>query len=157
MRTRLLIAMVVVMLTALLLSAVWAQPADVVAASTVRFAMIDVMIDSHEIPLAAYQCELAVKKGDALIVGIEGGAPAVFQDPPHYDPAALLNKHIILAAFTTSDNLPKGQFRIARLHLQITGPATETPDYAIQLTLAADRTVQRIPATVSVRDAAITH
>jgi hypothetical protein len=109
-----------------------------------RFAPVYVYIDSGGKPLAAYQFELKAATGQIKIVGVEGGAHPAFQEAPYYDPAALMNERIIIAAFNTGDNLPTGRTRIATIHLQILGDAE--PQYELKLVLAADREGEDVPA-----------
>jgi hypothetical protein len=117
----------------------------------VRFTYVDVSIDSKSEPLAAYQFELAAEKGDVKIVGIEGGEHAAFQAPPYYDPAAMSRDHVIIAAFNTGKDLPKGKTRVARIHVQITGD--QKPEYVIKLEVAASSEGQPISgATATVAE-----
>ena len=111
----------------------------------VRFVAIDVFIDTNGQPLAAYQLELTATKG-ALIVGVEGGASAAFKHAPYYDPAALKGGRIIIAAFTTDENPPKGRVRIARVHFQESG-ATK---YTARPITAAAPGAERIDVTIDV-------
>lgn len=105
-------------------------------ASRVRFAAVDVFVDAGETPLAAYQCEIKAVQGDVKIVGIEGNtAVAAFAEPPYYDPKAMLEERLILAAFSTQADLPKGKVHVATIHVRIAGDME--PEYAIQLTTAA--------------------
>ena len=60
--------------------------------SKVRFAPVDVYLDSGSRPLAAYQFELKVTQGKVKIVGVEGGEHEAFREAPYYDPAALKKK-----------------------------------------------------------------
>ena len=115
----------------------------------VRFAAVEVFIDSGEQALAAWQFELAAERGDVKIVGIEGGEHPAFKSPPYYDPAAMQHDRVILAAFNTgsAENLPKGKTRIARIHVQIAGGVP--PEYAIRLETAGGPDGGRIQATVS--------
>jgi hypothetical protein len=113
-----------------------------------RFESVDVFIDSGEAALAVYQVEIKVKKGNAIIVGVEGGEHPAFKNPPYYDPAALQHGRIILAAFNTGNNLPKGKTRVARLHVQVTG--AEAAEYEAALMVAASASGAAINATVSV-------
>lgn len=113
----------------------------------VRFEAVDVYIDSAGQPLAAYQFELLADADHVKIVGVEGGAHAAFREPPYYDPAALQNNRIIIAAFNTGRDLPTGKTRVARLHLQVTGP---DPQYQTKLDTAATVEGKEIPATASV-------
>lgn len=112
-----------------------------------RFMWIDVYVDAKDQPLAAYQFELAAKGDRLKIVGIEGGEHAAFVEPPHYDPAAMQNDRIIVAAFNTGDDVPQGRSRVARLHVQVTGEGG--PDYAVWLRAAAAPDGKRIPATIT--------
>ncbi len=124
------------------------QPAgDASTQSDTRFAWVDVFIDSAGQSLAAYQFELSAAASAFKIVGVEGGEHAAFAEPPFYDPAALQNDRIIIAAFNTGDDLPTGKTRIARIHVQITG--VEAPAYALNLTVAAGPNGQEIPAVAT--------
>ena len=114
----------------------------------VRFAPLHVYLDSAGNGLAAFQFELKATAGQVKIVGVEGGSHEAFsKTPPYYDPAALANNRIIIAAFSTQPNLPRGRTRIATLHLQILGDAE--PQYELTLTVAADADGEKIPAKVS--------
>lgn len=113
----------------------------------VRFEAVDVYMDSGEVPLAAYQFELAAETGEIKIVGIEGGEHPAFKEPPYYDPAALSNDRIIIAAFNTGQDLPSGKTRVARVHLQIIGE--REPQLVIRPEIAASAEGQEIPATVT--------
>jgi hypothetical protein len=117
-------------------------------AERTRFEAVDVYVDSGKVPLAAWQFELAAESGNAIIVGVEGGEHAAFAEPPYYDPAALSKGRIIIASFSTGDDLPVGRTRVARLHMQVTGDTP--PDYAVRLQVAASKDGERIDATASV-------
>ena len=119
----------------------------VVAAPT-RFAYVDVYVDSADRPLAAYQLELKADAGDVKIVGIEGGEHAAFKPAPYYDKAAMSGDRVILAAFNTGNDLPKGKTRVARVMVQVTGDAK--PEYRFTLTTAATTGGEKIPAVVSI-------
>jgi hypothetical protein len=84
---------------------------------------------------------------DVKIVGVEGGDHTAFREPPYYDPAALSHNRIIIAAFNTGRDLPKGKTRVARLHLQISGPE---PQFKTKLDVAASAEGKDIPATSTV-------
>lgn len=120
------------------------QPATV---PTVRFAAVNLYIDSGKQPLAAYQLEMTATKGDVRIVGIEGSEHPAFKNPPYYDPAALMNHRVILAAFNTGTNLPAGKTRVARVHVRIAGDTQ--PHYELKLEVAASPDGQRVSAEVS--------
>ena len=113
----------------------------------VRFAPLHIYLDSGNKPLAAYQFELKATAGQIKIVGVEGGQHQAFKEAPYYDPAALANDRIIIAAFNTDSDLPKGRTRIATIHLQIIGDAE--PDYDLKLIVAADTDANEIPAKIS--------
>ena len=112
----------------------------------VRFAPLHIYLDSDNQKLAAHQFELSAVKGQVKIVGVEGGEHKAFREPPYYDPAALANDRIIIAAFNTGSDLPTGRTRIATLHLQIIGD-TE-PEYELKLVVSADVNGQKIPAEI---------
>jgi hypothetical protein len=118
--------------------------------SAVGFKAIDVFIDSREQPLAAYQFELKVTAGDVKLVGVEGGEHAAFQSPPYYDPKALAQQRIVVAAFNTSSELPRGRTRVARLMVQVRGAVTPAYEAAIQVAASAE--AKEIPAGISVSD-----
>ncbi len=115
--------------------------------SNVRFAPLHIYLDSGNKPLAAYQFELKAAAGQIKIVGVEGGQHKAFEEAPYYDPAALANDRIIIAAFNTGSELPKGRTRIATIHLQIIGDAE--PDYELKLAVAGDADANEIPAKIS--------
>lgn len=79
-----------------------------------EFTAVDVYVDSPK-PLAAWQMEV---RTSATIVGVEGGEPKCYAEPPFYDPKALRGGRIVLAAFTTEAAPPSGRIRVARLHLR---------------------------------------
>ncbi|HUT47666.1 MAG TPA: hypothetical protein VMX36_15395 [Sedimentisphaerales bacterium] len=117
------------------------------AQSGVRFAPLHIYLDSGNSSLAAYQFELKAAAGQIKIVGVEGGRHEAFKDAPYYDPAALAKDRIIIAAFSTGSDLPKGRTRIATIHLQIIGDAE--PQYELKLTVAADADAKEIPAEIT--------
>jgi hypothetical protein len=113
----------------------------------VRFAPLHIYIDSGNKSLAAYQFELKAVAGQIKIVGVEGGRHEAFKEAPYYDPAALAKDRIIIAAFSTGSNLPKGRTRVATLHLQIAGDVE--PQYELKLIVAADSDAKEIPAEIT--------
>lgn len=147
-----------VLLTLLLIACVYGQtePVDDLAADPdeaagVRFVALDVMMDSGEDELAAYQFELNADSKQVRIVGVEGGDHTAFREPPFYDPAALSQNRIIVAAFSTARTLPNGKHRVARIHLQI--EADIDPDYTTKLITAASRDGQNISPEITVASA----
>jgi hypothetical protein len=112
-------------------AAVEAPPVDPAA----FFVTVPVFIDSKDQPLAAYQFEFTAETGDVKIVGVEGGEHPAFKDAPYYDPAALQKGRIIIAAFNTGKDLPKGRTRVSTIHLAVSG--SSRPTYAATLIVAA--------------------
>lgn len=113
----------------------------------VRFAPLHIFLDSGDQGLAAFQFELKAVTGQIKIVGVEGGEHPVFKKPPYYDPAALANDRIIIAAFSTSHDLPTSRSRIATIHLQIIGDTQ--PKYELDLIVAANADGEKIPAKIT--------
>ena len=114
----------------------------------VRFSAVDVYIDSGDQSLAAYQFELKVAAGDVTLVGVEGGDHRAFAQPPYYDTRALAGRRIILAAFDTGSDLPRGRTRVARLMVRVRGAAA--PKYDASLVVAASPEARVVPAGISV-------
>jgi len=85
-----------------------------------RFVAVDVYVEAGEKKLAAWQVEISTDDR-AAIVGVEGGAPAAYREPPTYDPKALQGGKIVLAALTTGE-APSGRIRVARVHLMESEP-----------------------------------
>ena len=117
-----------------------------VAADEVRFEAIDIFVDSGDTSLAAYQFELSSDTPGVEFVGIEGGEHKAFSEPPFYDPRAMNNSRVILAAFSTAKELPKGRTRMARIHVQLEGPGLK--EYRTKLSVSATTDGEEIPATV---------
>ncbi len=117
----------------------------------VRFTLVDLYVNPGETPLAAYQIRLKDPTGKVQIVGIEGGKHEAYKEPPFYDPKALTKNEIILAAFSTKKDLPKGKTLVARLHLQVEGK--QDVDFQSQLIAAASSDGQKIKAQVQVEGA----
>jgi len=113
----------------------------------VHFAPLHIYLDSGDRSLAAFQFELKATAGQIEIVGVEGGDHKVFSEAPYYDPAALAQDRIIIAAFNTGQDLPTGRTRIATIHLQIAGPVE--PHYELNLTVAGDADGEKIPAKLT--------
>jgi hypothetical protein len=110
-------------------------PVQVSAQSEIRFRQLPIYIDSNDQPLAAYQIELVVESNDAQIVGVEGGEHPAFKNPPYYDPKALMGGRIVLAAFSTAKDLPKGRNQMLSVHVR---ESSEHPVYRLKLIAAAD-------------------
>jgi hypothetical protein len=141
--------LVILSIMAPLLASVPARTAKEPAEGRVRFAPVHVYLDSGDKPLAAYQFELRARTGQIKIVGVEGGAHPAFREAPYYDPAALMNDRIIIAAFNTGTDLPHGRTRIATIHLQILGD-TE-PQYELKLVTTADHDGREIHADLNLQ------
>lgn len=114
-----------------------------------RFGAVDIYVDSGSTPLAAYQLEFAATNGLAKIVGIEGGEPAAFREPPFYDPKAMQRERVILASFSTAAaaELPTGKTRVATVHYQTTD--SQPPRFELKLQTAGDAQGTRISAKAS--------
>ena len=110
---------------------------------------MDIYVDSGSTPLAAYQLEFAATNGVAKIVGIEGGEPAAFRQPPFYDPKAIQHERVIIASFSTApaNELPSGKTRVATIHYQTT--ETQPPRFELKLQTAGDARGHRISAQPS--------
>jgi hypothetical protein len=117
-----------------------------------RFTFVDVFVDPHGTPLAAYQLEFLADPARVTLVGIEGGSHTAFKDPPYYDPAALSGNRVILAALNTGADVPRDKTRVARLHLRIQG--TDKPTMSSKLIVAASSNEQKIQADVTVSQGA---
>jgi len=120
---------------------------DLTSEERVRFTPLHIYLDSGQRQLAAFQFELKAIAGQIKIVGVEGGEHPAFQEPPYYDPAALANNRIIIAAFNTGTDLPTGETRITTIHLQVIGDIE--PEYQLDLTVAADTDGSEIPAEIT--------
>lgn len=128
-----------------------AGAAEAPAAAASTFTTVDLFVDSGRTPLAAFEVEFKATAGDVKLVGVEGGDDSGFTNPPYYDPAAMTPQgggRIIISAFNTTEKLPAGKTRVARLHLHI-NPAGGKPAFATNLIVAGSKEGKPIPATVS--------
>lgn len=137
---------------------------DVGARPATSFTTVDIFVDAGHHALAAYQVEFrgVIEEGSVKLVGIEGSGQAAspFGSPPAYDPAALANDvaaggggRVIIADFSTAaaDLLPRGNARVARLHLVVeSNTAGAAPVYTVTLIAAGAPDGAHIPATASV-------
>jgi hypothetical protein len=123
--------------------------AQTTATNTIRFQPVEIFADAHTTALGAYQLEFTVTSGTAKIVGIEGGEHPAFAEAPFYDPKAIQQERVILAAFSTqpADKLPTGKIRVATIHLQISG--SDELKFETKLTTAANSDGKKIAATIS--------
>ena len=129
------------------------EGADNISPEEVCFAAIDVIVDSGATPLAAYQLEMRSRTPGVEIVGIERSEHSAFAEPPHYDPRAMNNNRVILAAFSTAEDLPSGRSRVARVHLQLQGP--ERLVFETRLDVSATRDHETISASLSLTKATL--
>jgi hypothetical protein len=108
-------------------------------------------MDSGNQPLAAYQLSFSCATSDAKIVGIEGGEHSAFAEPPYYDPKAMQDNHVVVAAFNTAGpgQLPRGRTRIATIHVQTSGSAVK------QYELKVDAAVTPAGESIAVRAEAV--
>ncbi len=144
---RLIATTLLALMLAAMASAQDAEGVEYRTGPAVRFTTVDVYLDSGDRALGAYQFELSDSTGRAKIVGLEGGQADAFKQPPYYDPAALSKNRVIVAAFSTAKELPKGKTRIARIHMQVTGDAT--PEYTMKLHTAAAADGTKIKAKIT--------
>ena len=130
--TRVILAVIVIVCTL----APALPGADPATRPTSPFAFVDVFVDPGGKPLAAYQFELRATSGEVTLVGVEGGEHAAFAKPPYYDPTALLNDRVVIAAFNTAsaEQLPSQKTRVARLMVRVGG---DKPKYDVKLHVAA--------------------
>ncbi len=117
-----------------------------------RFCAMEIFLDSKSTPLAAYQLEFAVTNTAAKIVGIEGGEHPAFREPPFYDPKAMQQERVIIAAFSTAPvtQLPTGKTRVATIHLQVAPNVVLKPELRVEATADADG--KRIVAQATVQE-----
>jgi hypothetical protein len=121
------------------------------SAPMTHFRTVNIYIDPHNNPLAAYQLEFTGESENVKLVGIEGGEHPAFKDPPYYDPKAMMQNRVILAALNAGDDLPATRTRVARLHLEITG---EHDRFRTRLIVAAASDGSHIAADVSTEEGA---
>ena len=115
------------------------------------FTYVDVFIDPHGSPLAAYQFELRATAGDVKLVGIEGGEHKAFAAPPYYDSKALLVERIVIAAFNTGSDLPAAKTRIARLMVRV---GETKPKYDVKLQVCASADAKPVMGEISISEGA---
>jgi hypothetical protein len=120
-------------------------------AEQIRFLAMDVLIDPKGQPLAAYQLEIAAPPG-VKIVGVEGGEHPEFRKAPYYDPKAIQNERVIVAAFTTAEQtkLPRTQTRVLTLHLE--SVTTQTLKLETTLRLTATPNGQKISSDITISE-----
>ncbi|HKX61260.1 MAG TPA: hypothetical protein VJS65_05440 [Verrucomicrobiae bacterium] len=133
------------------------QPAPLTPAAGAeagRFMVVDVMVETGNQPLAAYQIEVAGtnSNGTVKVVGIEGGEPAAFRSAPYYDPAAMQGERVILGAFSTAPaaQLPRGEMRIATVHCLVSGDSR--PVFRATVSAAATPDGQPVSIQVNVKE-----
>ncbi len=115
----------------------------------VRFAAVDLILDSGDAPLAAYQLEFVATRGDVRITGIEGGVGA-FSGAPYFDTRAIQQDRVVIGALHAIEHAaPAGATRVATVHLMITG-AVE-PVYELTLVTAARDDGARIAPETLIR------
>ncbi len=139
-----------VLISACLLCALTALVAQVTPApaEAPRFLAVDIYVNSGTEHLAAYQLEFWASNSTARVVGVEGGEHAAFKEAPAYDPKAIQQERVIIAAFNTAapDQLPQGKTRVATIHMQTTGA---TPVFHLRVEVAGNSQGERINAQAS--------
>jgi len=100
-----------------------------------RFTAYEVHLDPGSAKLAAWQVEVVLADASASIVGVEGGTTPAFREPAYHDPEALQAGRIVIATFTTGQDVSAGSQHVATLHVAET-PGAESP--TIRVMAAAD-------------------
>jgi len=123
-----------------------------VADSPLRFANVDVFIDSVE-PLAAWQLEFSASAGVMQVVGVESGDSKAFDGAPYYDREAVAQgraDHIVVADFSLEDEseLPSGRILVTTLHLMLSGD--DVPGFDTRLIVATSYQGKRLDAEISI-------
>ncbi len=98
----------------------------------VRFAAVDVFVDSGDATLVAWQVEISYDRAACALAGVEGGERP-FAREPYYDPKGLTAGRIVIADFTQVGKPRRGRIRVARLHLELRGE----PKLSVRLVTAA--------------------
>ena len=116
-----------------------AQP-EPAAVAAVRFAAIDIYVDSAE-PLAAWQFELSEASGAMAVVGVENGDSDAFPDAPYFDRSVIeadRAERIIVADYSLADvaRLPTGTTRVATVHVRLAG--ARIPEFDLELIAAGN-------------------
>ena len=115
-----------VLISCLLLPVLAGQGGEPSKQPPVKFVPIDIIIDSANAPMAAYQVLVKYDAAKIIIVGVEGGSPNGFGQAPFFDQLGLQGGRIIIGAFVAQDNLATmGKVRVARLHLRVIGDNPE--------------------------------
>jgi hypothetical protein len=151
MMRRLVMIFAMLMLTAARAAAPIGESAQTSPADDGKFAAMDVYLDPHGTALAAYQVQINATAGDIALVGIEGGEHPAFSQPPYYDKRAILDRQVILAAYSTAANLPSGKTRVATLMVRISGK--QQPKWSAMLMVAGSAEGKSIDASVTVAEA----
>ena len=141
---RLFLSITVLLLVASLLRVVSPASAQTPTRPVLRFAYVDVYLDSADRSLAAYQVEFSASS-DVKVLSLEGGDHVAFKPAPFYDPAALNQNRIVLAAYSTGESLPTSRTRVARVHVQAAGAVSPQ----IKLVVAGSTDSRAIDAAVS--------
>lgn len=117
------------------------------AAERVSFRPLDIVVNSGNESLAAYQVEVTYDNSRVKIVGVEGGGAKGWNPAPYYDGRGMTAGRIVIAAFVADDkHATTGRTRVARLHLRVEGEGD--PELSIRLVTAARPGGERIEAEV---------
>lgn len=124
-----------------------------IAQDDVRFASVEVYLDSPA-PVAAWQFELTDTNGAMKVVGVENGQSDAYTGTPYYDREAVqlgTVDRIVIADFSlaAATQLPTGTFRIATIHLVLSG--ANDPEFSLNLVTATTHDGERIDASISLR------
>lgn len=116
--------------------------------SQLTFDTYDVILECGDHRLGAYQVGLHAVRGTVRLVGVEGGDPSPYAHPPFYDPRALARDRVIIGAFSTASDLPTGDVRVARLHVE--AHTTPVPEFEVFQVIAGDGTGVRFDVRVRI-------
>jgi len=129
-----------------------AQVEDANGQGNTQFMAIDIVLDTDQQLLGAYQFELTLDGPEAQIVGLEGGESDAFDKAPFYDANALAGGRIVVAAYSLGPDLPAGRSRVARVHVMTTDP--ERTEYRVRLITGADEQGQPLRGATIVAEPA---
>ncbi len=117
-----------------------------------RFVSLNVVVDSGDKPLAAWQLEFSAKQGMVSVVGVGNGQHPAYDQPPHYDPRAMRQDRIIMAAYSTAEaeKLPTGKTVVATINLMIEGPQPAV--FESKMVAAADAGGERLNANLIIEE-----
>ena len=121
-----------------------AHAEDKNAAEETTFSTVDVVVDTGDATLGAYQLDLRFDDSRVRLVGVESGAD--LDDIPVYDPRALRGDRVVLAGVRIEEPHPRGRVHVAVLHVE--HPVPLTPRLRAADVVVADHEGRRVAATL---------